>query len=48
MRNAELFSNENPVDVNDAWNKVKTFLLNCVDQVCGWNRGGRVQHTETW
>ena len=44
----ELFSNENPVDVNDAWNKVKTFLLNGIDQVCGWNRGGRVQHTETW
>ena len=35
---AELFSNENPVDVNDAWNKVKTFLLNGVDQVCGWKK----------
>ena len=44
----ELFSNENPVDASDAWNKVKTFLLNGVDQVCGGNRGGRVQHTETW
>ena len=43
----ELFSNEKPVGVNDAWNKVKTCLLNCVDQVCGWTRGGKFRHAET-
>ena len=31
----ELFSNGKAVGVNDAWNKVKTCLLNAVDQVCG-------------
>ena len=44
----ELFSKEKPVSVTDAWNKVKTCLLNGVDQVGGLTRGGRVQHAETW
>ena len=34
--------------VNNVWNKVKTCLLKGVDQVCGWTRGGRVRHVETW
>ena len=36
----ELFSNKKPVGVNDAWNKVKTCLLNGVDQVCDWTKFG--------
>ena len=44
----ELFSNNKSVGVNDAWNKVKTCLLKGVGQVCGWTRGGRVRHAETW
>ena len=31
----------------DAWNKVKTCLLNAADQVCSWTRGGRVRYAET-
>ena len=42
--NLELSSNEKPVGVNDVWN---TFLLNGVDQVCGWTRGGRFGDVET-
>ena len=36
-----------PVSVIDAWNKVKTCLLNGVDQVCGWTRSGRIRDAET-
>ena len=42
----KLFSIEEPVVVNDAYKKVKTFLLNDVGQVCSWTRGGRVGHAE--
>ena len=41
----ELLSNDKPVGINDAWNKVKTYLLLGVYQVCGWTCGGRVQQT---
>ena len=34
--------------VNDACTKLKTCLLKDVDKVCGWTRGARVQHVETW
>ena len=44
----ELFSSKKPVGVDDAWNKVKTYLLNGVDQVCDGTRGGRIQYAETW
>ena len=36
------------MSVNDAWSKVKTCLLNGVDQFCGWTHRGRVQHAKTW
>ena len=36
------------MNVNDAWNKVKTCLLYGANQVWGRTRGGRVQHAETW
>ena len=45
---ALFLSNNKPVGVNDAWNKAKTCLLKRIDQVCPWNRGGRVRHAETW
>ena len=48
MKCTKLFSNEKPVGVNDAWNKVKTCLLNGADQVCDWTRGDRVRHAKTW
>ena len=47
-RCTEFISNDKPNGVNDAWNKVKTCLLMSVDQVCGWNRGGRIRHAKTW
>ena len=40
--------NQESTDVNMVWNKIKNCLLKSVDQVCGWTRGGRVGHTETW
>ena len=47
-RCTDFISNDKPIGVNDAWNKVKTCLLISVDQVCGWNRGGGVRHAKTW
>ena len=44
----ELFSNDKPMGINDAWNKVETYLLKGVDQICSWTCSGRVWHTEFW
>ena len=47
-RCAEPPTNQEPMCVNVAWNNVKSCLLKGVDQVCGWTRGGKARHTETW
>jgi hypothetical protein len=45
----EQYTNDTiPSNVEDAWNKLKTCLLEGVNTTCGKTRGGKVRHQETW
>ena len=37
-----------PVGVNEAWNHLKSALVEAAESTCGWTKGGPVRHNETW
>ena len=37
-----------PTAVEPAWEVIKIGLLEAADDTCGWTKGGRQRHKETW
>ena len=37
-----------PDNVDESWIHLKNALLEAVESTCGWTKGGRVRHSETW
>ena len=37
-----------PVGVNEAWNLLKSALVEAAESICGWTKGGPVRYNETW
>ena len=37
-----------PADVESTWENIKSGLLNTVEICCGWTKGARQRHKETW
>ena len=37
-----------PDNVDESWIHLKNALLEAAESTCGWTKGGRVRHSETW